>query len=202
MLALWNNGCNRRLCHVLPANQDPDTERPRVVLMFVKWLVNHLLHVDSSPTLSRFFTFRGCTDRMLTMVLLGVPSHAFKLQKAKPRKESQKRLKNVHSFFKHAEADQLLRRTSLPFQLTGGVEALVSSLYKAGEPPPMVRLCRNEATTLVQDRLRKMLGGIAASNDPSLDVAATVNTVLAVSMELVVRMRRFARYPAALCNAK
>ena len=91
MLALWNNGCNRRLCHVLPANQDPDTERPRVVLMFVKWLVKHLHHVDSGPTLSRLFTFRDCTDRMLTMVLLGVPSHAFRLRKAKPRKESQPR---------------------------------------------------------------------------------------------------------------
>ena len=148
---------------MLPANQDPTTERPRVVLKFVKWLIKHLLLVDSSPTLSRFFTFRDCTDRMLTMVLLGVPSHAFKLRKVKPRKESQKRLKNVHAFFKHAEADQLLRRTSLSFQLTGGVEALVSTLPKAGEPPPMVRLCRNEATTLVQDRLRKILVGIAAS---------------------------------------
>ena len=84
MLALWNNGCNRRLCLVLPANQDPDAERPRVVLMFVKWLAKHLLHVDSSPTLSRFFTFRDCADRMLTMVLLGVPSHAFRLRKVKP----------------------------------------------------------------------------------------------------------------------
>ena len=120
-----------------------------MVAKFVQWIVKHLLHVDSSPTLSRFFTFRDCTDRMLTMLLIGMPAHALKVRGVKPRKENQKRLGNVLLFFKHPEAPQALRRISLTFQLTGGVEAMVSEMQAircvipaAGKTPPLVRLCR------------------------------------------------------------
>ena len=53
MLRLWNNGfgCMR---HRLEPGENPDEERPRVVNDFVQWIVKHLLHVDSHPTLSRF----------------------------------------------------------------------------------------------------------------------------------------------------
>ena len=73
-------------------------ERPRVVKLMVDWLVKHLLLVDGSPTLSRFFTFRDKTDAMLLMVLLGMPPQAFTLRSVKPREENQKRMKNVHGF--------------------------------------------------------------------------------------------------------
>ena len=103
LLALWNNGLHR-LSHIVLAGEDPVAERPRIVAMFVKRLVTNLLHVDSSPTLSRFFTFRNCTDRMHTMMVLGLPPQAFKLRSVKPRQENQKRLRNVHKFFNHTEA--------------------------------------------------------------------------------------------------
>ena len=57
LIALWNNGI-RRLCHLVRAGQDPAAERPRVAAMFARWIAKHLLHSDSSPTLSRFFIFR------------------------------------------------------------------------------------------------------------------------------------------------
>ena len=69
---------------------------------------------------------------MLTMELIGMPSHAFQVRSVKPRKENQKRLRNVKAFFEHTEAPQTLRRTSLAFQLTGGVEAMVSEIPAAG----------------------------------------------------------------------
>ena len=90
MLALWNNGLGT-MRHRLKLGEDPVEERPRVVNLFVQWVVKHLLHVDSHPTLSRFFTFRGCTDRMLTMLLIGMPRDVLKVRSIKPRKENQKR---------------------------------------------------------------------------------------------------------------
>ena len=196
MVALWNNGLHR-LCHLVRDGLDPLEERPRVVAMFVQWIVKHLLHVDSSPTLTRFFTFRNCTDRMLTMELIGMPP--FKVRSVKPRKQNQKRLRNVNKCFNHSEAPQMLRRTSLCFQLTGGVEAMVSEVPAPGKPPPLVRLCNNEATKLVEARLRTLLGSMAAS-DPSLDVGAASSSLLAVAVELELRMRQFSEYPALLCR--
>ena len=90
MLDLWNNGLGA-MRHRLKPGGDPVEERPRVVNLLVQWIVGHLLHVDSHPTLTRFFTFRGCTDRMLTMSLIDMPRHAFKVRSIKPRKENQKR---------------------------------------------------------------------------------------------------------------
>ena len=98
---------------------------------------------------------------MLAMELIGMPSHAFQVRSAKPRKENQKHLGNFKAFFNHTEAPRTLRRTSLTFQLTGGVEAMVSEVPAAGKPLPMVRLCKNEAKLLVQDRLRTILRSMA-----------------------------------------
>ena len=154
-LALWNNGC-RRLSHVIPADRDPVAERPRVAKLMMQWLVTNLLQVDGCPTLTRFFSFRNKTDAMLVMVLLDMPQHAIRIRSGGPvpREENRKRMENVHAFFKKEEAWQLLRRVSIGFQLTGGVEALVSRVpaenCSAATPPPIVRLCRGEADTLVK----------------------------------------------------
>ena len=118
---MWNNGL-QRLCHVVRVGEDPIQQRPRLVREFVQCIVNLLFKIDSTPTLSRFFTFRACVVRMLTMHMIGLVKHAFQVRKVKPRKENQKRLKNVHDFFRHPEAGQTLRRTSLALQLTSRVE--------------------------------------------------------------------------------
>ena len=160
----------------------------------VEWLVKHLLLVDSSPTLSRFFTFREKTDAMLLMALLGMPPQAFKVVSAVPREENQKRLINVQAFFRHEDAYQLLARTCLAFQLTGGVEALVSTNpaedCDASRPPPVIRLLKGEADTIVKLRLQKIIRCIAASDDPALDIGAATGVSLATAMELTVRLKR------------
>ena len=199
MLALWNNGLDR-LEHVVLAGQDPEEERPRLVRGFVQWIVQHLMHVDSAPTLSRFFTCRDALDRMFTMMLLGMVTHALQVRKVKPRKESQKRLTSVRNFFKHGEAAQLLRRTALGFQLTAGIEALVSEVPKEGRDPLIVRLNKNAAVNLVQKRLRRIVASMAAGDDPDLDVGAAAGVLFAVAMELILRMERFKQYPLALCR--
>ena len=168
LMALWNNGLGR-VSHIVRADQDPVAERHRVATSMVKLLVAKLLRVDSSPTLSRFFSFRCCTDAMHTMVLLGLPPHAFRL-KTTAREANQKRLTIVMKFFRHEEALHLLQRVSLSFQLTGKVEAMVSTSPAANKPPPMVRLCRGEAATLVKDQLQRILRSIASSDDPTLDI--------------------------------
>ena len=199
MLALWNNGLDR-LEHVVLAGQDPKEERPRLVRGFVQWIVQHLLHVDSAPTLSRFFTCRDALDRMFTMMLLGMVTHALQVRKVKPRKESQKRLTSVLNFFKHGEAADLLRRTALGFQLTAGIEALVSEVPKEGRDPLIVRLNKNAAVNIVQKRLRRIVASMAAGDDPDLDVGAAAGVLFAVAMELILRMQRFKQYPLALCR--
>ena len=170
----------------------------------VEWLVKHLLLVDGSPTLSRFFTFLEKTDAMLLMALLRMPPQAFTLRSVNPREENQKRLNNVHEFFRHGDAYQLLARVCLSFQLTGGVEALVSRVpaeeCDASRPPPVIRLLKGEADTVVKSRLRSIIRHIAASADPALDVGAATGVALATAMELTVRLKRFRGYPAALCK--
>ena len=91
MLALWNNGLGVMRHRLRNPDENPDVERANVVSQFVQWIVKHLLHVDSHPTLTRFFTFRGCCDRMLTMFLIDMPQNAFKVLSIKPRQENQKR---------------------------------------------------------------------------------------------------------------
>ena len=161
-----------------------------------------MLLVDGSPTLTRFFSFRICTDAMLMMVLLGMPSHALKCRN--PMEENQKRLKIVLGFFGTYEASQLLRRVSIIFQMTGGVEALVSRLpaedCTVATPPPVVRICRGEADDIVKVRLQRLIGCIAASDDPDLDVMSATGVMLATAMELTVRLKKFRGYPAALCK--
>ena len=197
LLELWNNGLGN-LSHVIGADRDKDEEKPRMVAKFVRWLTEHLMKVDAKPVLSRFFTFRQCIEAMLAMSLLGFSQHAFQLRKVKPRAENKKRLDLVQKFFRHTEAVQLLKRSCLTFQLTGGLEAILSELPTEGRIPPVVRLCKGEATELVNVRIRMLFKSIAASDDPDLDVGEATGVLLAVSMELVVRMRRFSEYPIAV----
>ena len=132
------------------------------------------------------------------MSLLGFPQHALHMRKVKPRAENKKRLTLVQKFFRHTEAVQLLKRNCLTFQLTGGLEAILSEVPMEGRVPPVVRLCKGEAMTLVQVRLQMMFSSIAASGDPDLNAGEATGVLLAVSMELVVRVRRFSEYPIAV----
>ena len=106
--------------------------------------MKHLLHVDSAPTLSRFFTCRDCCDRMLTMHVLGMVKEAFKVRKTIPRPQNEKRMNIVQNFFKHGDAGFTLRVTAVGFQLTGGMEAMLSENPTEREPPPIVRLCNDD----------------------------------------------------------
>ncbi len=199
LLALWNSGLGS-VSHIIGAGQDPVAERPRVDSRIVEFLAKHLMIVDSSPTLGRIFAFRTCTDALLTMLLIGMPPQAFVLNKTKPREENKQRLLNVLAFCNHADAMQLLKRTAVSFQMTGGVEALVSTNHKPGTVPPIVRLRKGEADAIIKDRLQRIIRSIAASDDPLLAVAPAVNTLMAVSMELTVRMKQFQGYPAIRCR--
>ena len=60
-------------------------------------------------------------DRMTAMHLDGFPNNALTLGRDNLREESQKRIKMILAFFRHSETIQCLRRTSLRFQIIGGV---------------------------------------------------------------------------------
>ena len=199
MLALWNNGLSI-MRHRLPPGEDPVQERPRIRDRFVHWISKHLLHVDSHPTLSRFFTFRDCIDRMLTMSLIDMPRKGLIVRSVKPRKENQARLKAVHGFFQHAEAPQTLRRTCLAFQLTGGVEAAVTTNPTTKDVPPVVRLLRRDVTGVLEERLQQVFSGIATGADPTLEVGPAVTMLVGTGMDLHVRIELFLDYPIKLCR--
>ena len=99
------------------------------------FLLSHLFHVDSHPTLTRFFTFRSCIDRLLCMVLLGI-TDTLNL-KSSARKESQIRLTKVKRFLASVDGGQALRRSSLVMQLTGPIEAFMSK--KSNLPGPRLQ---------------------------------------------------------------
>ena len=196
LLLLWNNGLGSLRHRLLEPGQDPQRERARLVSEFVQWIVRHLLHVDSHPTLSRFFTFRACVDRMLTMAIIGMPQRAFQVRHSKPRAENQKRLKAVLGFFAHPEAANTLRRTCLAFQLTGEVEAMMSANPSTGETPVLVRLACGEAGACVEQRCRHIWAHMGG--DPVLEMAPAANVVLTTGMDLTLRMHLCMGYPVAL----
>ena len=129
--------------------------------------------------------------------MLGMVKEAFQVRKTTPRPQNEKRMNIVQNFFKHPDAGFTLRVTALGFQLTGGVEAMLSENPKEGEPPPIVRLCRNEGVMLVQARLRRIVSSMAVGDDPDLDIVAAMGVLLAVAMELIIRLRRYKEYPSA-----
>ena len=198
MLFLWNSGLGN-LSHVLDEGKEPAEQRATLVLRFSQCIIGTLLKVDSHPTLTRFFTFRGIIARMLAMHLIGAPLSVLKLVSTTPREENQKRLKLVHSFFNHAEAAQTLRRASLVLQLSGGVEALTARLTETepGEEPVLVRLAKGAAHDLVVERLRRLFA--ALHHDPVLEPAAATCVLLLTAADLVVRFDVFLRYPCKLC---
>jgi hypothetical protein len=197
MVALWNFDVGQ-LVHVATAGVDVDVERARLVGRFVKFLIENLLKVDSHPTLSRFFTFRDCIDQMLTMHLVGMPKHAFRVRSIKPREKAQKRLVNVLAFFKHPQAPQALRRASLVLQLTGGVEALTSSKVERGARPVMVKLCNGDVHDLVATRLQRLLG--VMHMDTALEIGPALAGLLATTIDICLRFDVFTRYPFRICR--
>jgi len=141
MLALFNNGVDK-MSHVVNFGQDTLTERPRLVGHFTQFFITHLARDDSCPTPSWFFTFREGIDRMTAMHLVGFPNNALTLGRDNLREESQKRIKMILAFFRHSKTIQCLRRTSLRFQIIGGVEALMTANRNSNAPPLSVHTVR------------------------------------------------------------
>ena len=66
MLELWHSSANEKLQTVVKDGQD----HAEMIRAWIDLFLIRLLRVDTHPTLSRFFSFRGVVDRMLTMSLL------------------------------------------------------------------------------------------------------------------------------------
>ena len=135
--------------------------------------------------MTRFFTFRGVLDRMFTMHLIDMPPNVLCLLSTKPREENKKRVALVQGFFSHPEAPQVLRRSSLVLQLTGGVEALTATKPLAGEDPVIVCMVKGAAQGVVGTRLQRLFA--AMHLDPVLDYGAAASVLLTTVADLVVR---------------
>jgi len=196
LLFLWNFQLNT-LKHVIIAGQNIVAVRFDMVLRFTNFIVTKLLTPDSHPTLTRFFTFRGCIDRMLSMHLLDIPKHVLVLEKTKPRELNRKRLQAVHSFFSHPEAGQELRRASMVLQLTGGVEAVTARVPKAGELPVLVSLAQGSAHKVVSERLQRLLS--VMYKDPRLNVGPAASSLIGTAVDVILRFNMFLKYPFIIC---
>ena len=131
------------------------------------------------------------------MDLLRMPRAALAV-KSSAREITQKRLKNVHSFFKKWSASQALRRASLILQLTGGVEGFVSAEPKEGAPPTVAAILQGQAHAIVNERLQRLLG--AMHHDPDLDLAAATGALLATGVDLILRLNEYKKFPYKFCT--
>ena len=134
VMEILNNGL--RLQHVLPADVELTGElRDRLVLNLTMELHDFLLRVDEHLALTRFWTFEGCINRMLLMVLLdGFPRKVFTNVVTKPRLRNQKRVTAVFAFFEHPECRQFLKRTCLAMRITSAVTNITGK--GTGKPRP------------------------------------------------------------------
>ena len=167
-------------------------QREAVGQRWHSFLVDHLLHPDDHPTLTRFFTFRGCVDRMLLMALLEFP---VEVSGVKLRDESMKRLRKIQNFFRKPDRLQALRRASLSLQLTGGVDGVMAT--KEGDRPSAVKLCNFEVHELVEQRLARLLGTLCL--DPELELSPATGGLLACAADLLLRLESLNQYPLKLC---
>jgi hypothetical protein len=182
-LLTWLNKGWGQLEHVSANGVEPsDAERTAIVDEVVSVLHKHMLHVDEHPTLSRFWTFREAVDKMLLMRALGFPKEVLVHPAGKPRPQSQRRLKATHAFFDHPDCYQFLKRTSLALQLTGVLTDLTGkgTGIKVSGPselvPPVVRLCKGEAHTLLQKSWSSIVGKL--HSDKELDSGRTIGVLL------------------------
>ena len=211
------NGGLQPLRHVVGSGCDPLAERPVVVRRVVSFIVKSLYVVDEKPVVTRMFTFRDGINHALTMHLLGIPAHCFKTGKVTAQQTSQKRLDYVFRFFNHADAGQLLRRTCLALQISGGVTALVShkdtghfseratsgGVVTAGASaavgrPLLCRLVDGAAQQLAADRRVHLWRRMHV--DDGLNVVGAVTMVLCAELETVLRFRSYRQMPFALCR--
>jgi len=131
---------------------------------------------------------------MLTMHLLGLPQAAFVVQGVVPRKENQKRLRNIQTFFADGRCMQALRRASLVLQLTGGVESMMATK----NVPSVVRIVNGEAHGSISDRLGHLLG--VMHRDPNLELGPATGGLLATACEITLRLNEYLKYPFLLCR--
>ena len=122
---------------------------------------------------------------MLTMEFIGMPQ-VIQLHKIKPQQEKPKRITSVQAFFDSGEGQQVLRYTSLVFQLTGRVEALAASKPKDGEPPRVVSFCNEQGHLIVEDSLRRLLKVLPV--DPALEIGPATSILLGTALDLILRL--------------
>ena len=67
MLHLWSDGTAPSLQTYIRDGEDIAAGTQRIRDEWLLFITTRLLHVDCHPTLTRFFTFRGCVDRLLTL---------------------------------------------------------------------------------------------------------------------------------------
>ena len=158
----------------------------------VAFILKDLLAVDTHPTITRFFTFRGAVNRMLTMALLGFPQDGLSIKKT-AAEISTKRMKRVKIFFGRPAAAQALRRASLVLQLTAGVEAFMSAQPQAGDPPTVVALQQGKAHEVLESRLQHLLKVL--HYDPDLNVAAATGALVGTAADLTARLNAYLLCP-------
>ena len=144
LLRLWSNTADK-LQTIVIEGQDMETARVEIEEEWTRFILTRLLHVDSHPTLTRFFSFRAAVDRMLTLSLLQFPATGGLCTKPSAREVTQKRITRERKFFGKPASGQALRRASLVLQLTAGVEAFMSAIPKHGEIPTLVALQHGKA---------------------------------------------------------
>ena len=179
-----------------PESADPDLQRETSAAALARVLVRTYLVVDEHPTPTRFWTFRDAIDRLLGMTLLGIHDKMLRQVTKAPRAENQRRLLAVRGFLLDPGAQQYLRRCSLCLQLTGIATSITGQTAAPRAVPLLVRLGQRAVQTAVSARLRELL--VSLHEDPELDKAAALTSLLATAADIELRFAQYEGYPTAL----
>ena len=193
ILKLFNHILGQ-LVHRCPSESVREEVRRRACGVLIK----HLFVVEEKPVVTRFWLFSSCVNRMLCMLLIGLPPDIFKLSAGRAAQEGQKRLSRFMTYYRSPSTSAELRKAVLCLRLTSHALNITAKHHLAAEPdvPMLVQLGRG----IVQRRTSQQLQSIITllPEDESLHLLGVLTALFTTQLHIVIRFQQYREFPTKL----
>ncbi len=177
----------------------PDTSDEEHLQFVVETCRKLLLEPEERPCITRFWRFGSCAMQMFRYILLRINTAELFKPPANHRGEGQKRMASVAAFFQQEGTPQFLREVTLAARLVLRAQGVASRRLDPENRPNIVSLVKGAVEEESAKLLADIFGLILKGVDLELDVLRTVQRLLVVFINIVIRFSVYAEYPFRLC---